>query len=102
MINFLCSWGQLLHYENYRLLLSDFVPSIWFQCSIEIYNEIIVFPKEGVFGYDELNLEFYIDNELIEKLSNGDQMKSIRLMTQKDYIDYKHTGYKSKTKEKKK
>ena len=31
----------------------------------------------------------------------GDQMKSIRFMTQKGYVDYKHTGFKSKTKEEK-
>tara|TARA_R110001592_G_scaffold33062_3_gene115088 strand:- start:963 stop:1535 length:573 start_codon:yes stop_codon:yes gene_type:complete len=78
-----------------------FEDGIKIKCPIEIYNEIIVFPKKNIYGYDESILEFYIDNELIEKLSNGDQMKSIRFMTQKGYVDYKHTGFKSKTKEEK-
>lgn len=68
------------------------------KCPIEIYNEIIVFPEKSIYGYDESIIEFYINNELIEKLSNGDQMKSIRFMTQKGYVDYKHTGSKSKRK----
>ena len=69
------------------------------KCDIEIYNEIIVFPKKSVYGYDESILEFYINSEFIDKLSNGGQMKSIRFMTQDGYIDYTHTGFKSKTKE---
>ena len=69
------------------------------KCDIEIYNEIIVFPKKSVYGYDESILEFYINSEFIDKLSNGSQMKSIRFMTQNGYIDYTHTGFKSKTKQ---
>jgi|TARA_B110000003_G_scaffold238307_1_gene243815 hypothetical protein len=69
------------------------------KCLIEIYDKIIVFPKKNIYGYDESLLEFYINKEFIEKLSNGHQMKSVRFMTQDGYIDYTHTGFKSKTKE---
>ena len=69
------------------------------KCSIEIYNEIIVFPEKTSYGYNQSVLDFYISLDLITKLSEGEQIKSIRFMTQDGYVDYKHTGFKSKTKD---
>ena len=69
------------------------------KCGIEIYGEIIAFAGKSVSGYTHNVVDFYIDEEFIKKLANGDQIDKIRYMTHSGYVDYVHTGFKSKRKE---
>lgn len=69
------------------------------KCNVEIYGEIINFSEKSVSGYTHNIVDFYIDEEFIEKLANGNQITKIRYMTHSGYVDYVHTGFKSKRKE---
>ena len=69
------------------------------KCSVEIYGEIINFAGKSVSGYIHNIVDFYIDEEFIEKLAKGEQIKKIRYMTHNGYVDYVHTGFTSARKE---
>lgn len=69
------------------------------KCSVEIYGEIINFAGKSISGYTHNIVDFYIDEEFIEKLAKGEQIKKIRYMTHNGYVDYVHTGFKSDRKE---
>ena len=69
------------------------------KCGVEIYGEIIAFSGKSTSGYTNNVVDFYIDKEFIKKLANGDQIDKIRYMTHSGYVDYVHTGFKSKRKE---
>ena len=69
------------------------------KCDVEIYGDIIDFAEKSVSGYTHNIVDFYIDEEFIKKLANGNQINKIRYMTNSGYVDYVHTGFNSKRKE---
>lgn len=71
---------------------------------IELYGNLIQSPNYYSDSYTSAYysyLDFTISENFIEDMSNGRQIKTIRLFTTDGYIDYKNSGWLGANKEKK-